>query len=51
MSGDMMEDPLGVLRFGDSTMGTWDIPFDSKIKAADITRYVKAAVAVRNTKS
>lgn len=38
VSGDLMDDPLGVLRFGTSTMGTWDIPFDSKIKAADITR-------------
>ena len=43
--------PLGVLRFGASTMGTWDIPFDSKIKAADITRYVKDAVAVHKAKS
>ena len=32
-------------------MGTWDIPFDSKIKAADITRYVKDAAAVRKAKS
>lgn len=51
VSGDMMEDPLGVLRFGDSTMGTWDIPFDSKIRAADVTRYVKDAVAVHRAKS
>jgi hypothetical protein len=48
---DDMADPLEVFRFGDSTMGTWDIPFDSKIKAADITRYVKNAVAVRKSKS
>jgi hypothetical protein len=51
VSGDLMDDPLGVLRFGTSTMGTWDIPFDSKIKAADITRYVKNAAAVRKAKS
>ena len=48
---DQMTDPLQVFRFGDSTMGTWDIPFDSKIKAADITRYVKDAVAVHKAKS
>lgn len=45
-----MADPLGVLRFGTSTMGTWDIPFDSKIDAADITRDVAAAVALHTTK-
>jgi hypothetical protein len=46
-----MTDPLKVFRFGASGMGTWDIPFDSKIKAADITRYVKDAVAVHKAKS
>ncbi len=51
MSADLMDDPLGVLRFASSTMGTWDIPFDSKIKAADITRYVKNAVAARKSAS
>ncbi len=51
MSADLMADPLEVFRFGDSTMGTWDIPFDSKVKAADITRYVKDAVAVHKAKS
>ncbi len=51
MSADQMADPLEVFRFGDSTMGTWDIPFDSKVKAADITRYVKDAVAVHKAKS
>jgi len=48
---DQMADPLKVFRFGDSTMGTWDSPFDLKIKAADITRYVKDAVAVQKSKS
>lgn len=43
MSAEDHSDPLGVLRFGASTMGTWDIPFDSKIKPADITSYVKEA--------
>lgn len=43
MAADDHSDPLGVLRFGTSTMGTWDIPFDSKIKPADITKYVKEA--------
>ena len=49
MPGSGMADPLGVLRFGASSMGTWDIPFDSKFKASDITSYVKAALA--NSKS
>ena len=39
------------LRFGASGMGTWVIPFDSKIKTADITKYVKNAVAVHKAKS
>ena len=43
MSGDELSDPLGVLRFASSNMGSWDIPFDSKIKPADITKYVKEA--------
>lgn len=43
MPADDHSDPLGVLRFGASTMGTWDIPFDSKIKSADITKYVNEA--------
>lgn len=43
MSGDELSDPLGVLRFASSSMGSWDIPFDSKIKPADITKYVKEA--------
>lgn len=51
MSADLMADPLGVLRFGTSTMGTWDIPFDSKIAAADITRYVTDAVALHDARS
>ena len=43
MGADEMSDPLGVLRFANSAMGTWDIPFDEKIKPADITKYVKEA--------
>lgn len=43
MGADEMSDPLGVLRFANSAMGTWDIPFDGKIKPADITKYVKEA--------
>jgi len=43
MSGDELSDPLGVLRFASSSMGSWDIPFDAKIKPADITKYVKEA--------
>jgi hypothetical protein len=45
--GTDMSDPFAVLRFGSSTMGTWDIPFDSKIRATDITKYVKEAVALQ----
>ena len=50
MGGEELSDPLGVLRFADSSMGTWDIPFDSKIEASDITTYVKEAAA-NNKKS
>ena len=49
--GTLMARITPCLRFGASGMGTWDIPFDSKIKAADITRYVKDAVAVHKAKS
>ena len=51
MAIQSLADPFEVFRFGDSTMGTWDIPFDSKIKTADITKYVKNAVAVHKAKS
>ena len=43
MGAGELTDPLGVLRFEKSHMGTWDIPFDSKIRTADITKYVKEA--------
>ena len=46
-----MADPLEVFRFGASGMGTWDIPFDSKIKTTDITKYLKNAFAVHKAKS
>lgn len=51
MGARSMSDPLGVFRFGESSMGTWDIPAGEKVKAADITRYVKEAVKIRNKES
>ncbi|CAB4615396.1 unannotated protein [freshwater metagenome] len=51
LAGSEMADPLGVLRFGASDMGTWDIPLDSKVKASDITSYVKAALASSKSNS
>ena len=48
MVASEMSDPLGVFRFGDSSMGTWDIAVGEKVKAADLTRYVKEAVKIRN---
>jgi len=49
--GTLMARLTPCLWFGASGMGTWDSPFDLKIKAADITRYVKDAVAVQKSKS
>lgn len=49
--GTLMGSITPCLWFGASGMGTWDSPFDLKIKAADITRYVKDAVAVQKSKS
>lgn len=48
MSASEMSDPLGVFRFASSSMGTWDIAAGEKIRSADITRYVKEAVKIRN---
>ena len=47
MVGADMSDPLGVLRFADSSMGSWDIAPDDKLKVADIGRYVREAVKIR----
>lgn len=48
MGASDMADPLGVFRFGSSTMGTWDIAPGEKVRSADIAKYVKEAVKVRN---
>lgn len=48
--GDELSDPLGVLRFGASGMGSWDIPFDAKIKPAEITKYVKEAAKIHQNR-
>jgi len=47
--GREMSDPLGVLRFGDSSLGTWDIAPEEKLKVADIGRYVREAVKIRKS--
>ena len=47
MDARELPDPLGVLRFAESSMGTWDIAPDEKLKIADIGRYVRAAVKIR----
>lgn len=48
MRASDMSDPLGVFRFASSSMGTWDIALGEKVKAADIAKYVKEAMRVRN---
>jgi hypothetical protein len=48
--GEQLSDPLGVLRFGSSDMGSWDIPLDAKIKPADITKYVREAAKIHKNR-
>lgn len=50
MDGEELSDPLGVLRFASSSMGSWDIPYDEKIRAADITKYVSEAAKIKKSK-
>lgn len=42
--GVLLDDPLGVLRSGSSTLKTWDFANDDEIPAVAVGRYVKDAV-------
>jgi hypothetical protein len=46
--GVLLDDPLGVLRPGTSTLMTWDIPRGSDIDAQSVGRYVREALAKRD---
>jgi hypothetical protein len=45
--GVLLDDPLGVLRPGSSTLTTWDIPRGSDVDAAAVGSYVRAALSKR----
>ena len=42
--GVLLDDPLGVLRSGSSTLKTWDFAHDDEIPADDVGRYVRDAL-------
>jgi hypothetical protein len=42
--GVLLDDPLGVLRPGTSTLMTWDFPRGAEIDAAAVGRYVREAL-------
>jgi hypothetical protein len=46
--GVLMDDPLGVLRAGSSTLMTWDFPFDAEVDASAVGDYVRDALAKRD---
>ena len=46
--GVLLDDPIGVLRPGTSTLMTWDIPRGSDINAESVGRYVREALAKRD---
>ncbi|SES47407.1 DUF1801 domain-containing protein [Actinokineospora terrae] len=46
--GVLLDDPLGVLRAGTSTLMTWDIPIGTEIDAAQVGAYVREAIAKRD---
>jgi hypothetical protein len=46
--GVLLDDPLGVLRPGTSTLMTWDIPRGSDIDATAVGDYVRDALATRD---
>jgi hypothetical protein len=43
--GVLLDDPLGVLRAGSSTLMTWDFAHDEEVPAGDVGRYVGDALA------
>ncbi|HLM05227.1 MAG TPA: hypothetical protein VK402_08590 [Blastococcus sp.] len=44
----LLDDPLGVLRPGTSTLMTWDIPRGSTVDTAAVASYVRNALATRD---
>jgi hypothetical protein len=46
--GVLLDDPLGVLRPGSSTLMTWDIPRGSEIDPTSVGDYVRNALAKRD---
>ncbi|MGK5111346.1 MULTISPECIES: DUF1801 domain-containing protein [unclassified Geodermatophilus] len=45
--GVLLDDPLGVLRPGSSTLTTWDFPRGAAVDAAAVGDYVRNALATR----
>jgi hypothetical protein len=46
--GVLLDDPLGVLRPGTSTLMTWDMPRDGDVDTAAVMSYVRNALAARD---
>ncbi len=46
--GVLLDDPLGVLRPGTSTLMTWDMPRGADVEAAAVGDYVRNALATRD---
>ena len=46
--GVLLDDPLGVLRKGSSTLMTWDIPRGAAVDTAAVASYVRNALATRD---
>ena len=46
--GVLLDDPLGVLRKGSSTLTTWDIPRGADVDSAAVASYVRNALATRD---
>jgi hypothetical protein len=46
--GVLLDDPLGVLRPGTSTLMTWDLPRGADVDAAAVGSYVRNALAQRD---
>jgi hypothetical protein len=44
----LLDDPLGVLRPGTSTLMTWDMPRDADVDTAAVASYVRSALATRD---
>jgi hypothetical protein len=46
--GVLLDDPLGVLRPGTSTLMTWDMPRGTSVDTAAVASYVRDALATRD---